>query len=194
MTRRQPLMQLFLLECIQEVERLFGARDNQYNFPTIQPQIDGRRGPMLDISKAPDLVVRLPDCFHLKDVVGAHWCIAHESVHVLDPHCNPTNYLEEGLATWFQNWKVKDYTGPFHDPWAEAERRVIPWMNVLPDAIKRFREEQRAKIGDVSEDMLVNYCPEVNNVALGLVETFPEKPVPRLVGLPKNNDTDCPTK
>ena len=91
------------------------------------------------------------------------------------------------MATWFQNERVKEYAGPRCRPWFDAEQLVIPWMHVLPGALKRFRNRQRelrveekrwTKLGDMSEKMLVCCCPEVGEKADQLATKFPESPDP----------------
>ncbi len=176
----------FLEECIQDVQELLGLRDEKYYFPQIRGAC--RDGPYTDTSTH-NLAVVLPVSSLTKcDLTEARWHIAHESIHVLDPHSNPTNYLEEGLATWFQNIKVDTYTGPRWYPWAEAEKRVAPLMDTLPNALMRFREEQRrlrlrgepsTKLGDITAELLICYCPETRETAQLLVERFPEKPCAR---------------
>ncbi len=173
----------FLDECIQNVQELLGPRDEQYYFPKIRS--DSLSGPYLDPSK-PNLAVVLPESSLLEcGLTEARWHIAHESIHVLDPHLNPTNYLEEGLATWFQNKKVGTYKGRRWNPWAEAEKRVKPLIDMLPDALKCFRSEQRrlrirgepwTKLGDITAELLISYCPETRESAQLLVERFPKKP------------------
>ena len=181
-------LQAFLNECVGEAERLFGERDERYGFPTIERRTDGESSPFLDVKRKPELTVFLPEsCLVNDDLSEARWHIAHEAVHVLDPHCNPTSYLEEGLASWFQNEKVKEYRGPRSRPWFDAEQLVIPWMHVLPGALKRFRNRQRklreeekrwTKLGDMSETMLVCCCPEVGEKVDQLVARFPKRPAP----------------
>ena len=103
-------LQPFLVECIQCVQELLGPRDEKYHFPQIRSTCTG--GPYTDTLTL-NLAVVLPmSSLSNCDLTEARWHIAHESIHVLDPHSNPTNYLEEGLATWFQNIKVDTYTGP----------------------------------------------------------------------------------
>ena len=147
-----------------------------------------KTGPYTDTSSHPRLLVFLPKACLLKDdLTEARWHVAHESIHVLDPHSNPTNYLEEGLATWFQNEKVKEYEGYRYDPWAEAQKRVEPWLDALPRGLKRFREKQRSlrlkgmtstKIGDIRFEVLRRYCNEIDESGKSLVCTFPKDPNP----------------
>lgn len=178
----------FLVECVHDVQGLLGPRDEQFCFPKIRSA--NRHGPYTDSSKH-NLAVVLPESSLSKcDLTEARWHIAHESIHVLDPHSNPTNYLEEGLATWFQNTKVDSYTGPRWYPWAEAEKRVKSLMDTLPNGLRRFRDEQRrlrlrgdpyTKLGDIAAELLIRYCPETRATARLLIERFPMNPCARRV-------------
>ena len=173
----------FLEDCICKAEELFGQRDPSYNAPQIRCCDEGN--PRLRINGS-QLFVDLPQSsLSAEDRSEVRWHIAHEAVHVLDPHYNPTNYLEEGLATWFQNKIASDYKGSRWRPWADAESRVKTLMEFLPDALRRFRERQHqlrrqghqwTKIGDISAEMLVKYCPAAQCVASDLAQKFPRDP------------------
>ena len=70
----------------------------------------------------------------------------------------PTNWLEEGLAAWYQNIRVPE--AEYHEgPYAVAEELVRPLMDELPHAVKRIRRELRLRIGDISPAVLRAYCP-----------------------------------
>lgn len=178
----------FLEECVRAAEDLLGPRDEQWDVPGLRVRTDGKTGPYTDTSSFPRLLVFLPQaCLFKKGLTEARWHVAHESIHVLDPHSNPTNYLEEGLATWFQNDRVKEYEGCRYDPWAEAQKRVEPWLDVLPRGLKRFRERQRrlrlkgvtsTKIGDIRFEVLRRYCTELDERGESLVRPFPKDPNP----------------
>jgi hypothetical protein len=59
----------------------------------------------------------------------ARWQLAHECVHLIDPHFPaPTNVLEEGLATWFQNRQVKCRCFFSTPAYSRAEHLVSPLM------------------------------------------------------------------
>lgn len=96
----------------------------------------------------------------------ARWQLAHECFHLLDPWCEamdgrPTNWLEEGLATWYQNEivpAVKCHVGKY----AKAEDLVGPLMADLPDAVKRIRQECALRIGEIPSDILRSHCPAMS--------------------------------
>ena len=179
----------------RQLEDMFGQCDRRFVFGSIKKTVNRDDPPHTNF----------PDGFHFNGccVVDIHisewpwqqccydqgtWQLAHESVHLLDPVADgKATLLEEGLATWFQNEKVKEYEGYRYDPWAEAQKRVEPWLDALPRGLKRFREKQRSlrlkgmtstKIGDIRFEVLRRYCNEIDESGKSLVCTFPKDPNP----------------
>ena len=96
------------------------------------------------------------------------WQIAHECVHFLDPcQMNDANYLEEGLAMWFQdesqfhddNVQMYIACNTFHpEPYATAKTLVHKCMpNIIP-AIKKIRATG-IRIHSIEADMLAARLP-----------------------------------
>lgn len=101
----------------------------------------------------------------------ATWQVAHECVHLLDPGLlGTTNFLEEGLATWFQDepryhekWlheyipqAVKTHSNSYKDA-----RQLVLQANpvyLLP-AVKRIRETGTL-IRDITPDVLAREIPK----------------------------------
>ena len=92
------------------LEEMFGPRDKRFVFGTVGLTTDEKDRPQ----------TYFPNGFHFlgKCTVDVHitscpwknlhqdqggWQVAHESVHLLDPGPEGANFLEEGLATWFQD-------------------------------------------------------------------------------------------
>ena len=106
----------------------------------------------------------------LTDSVRARWQLAHECVHLLDPwnlrvDGRPTNLLEEGLATWYQNSRVPE--GEWHEePYAEAEELVRPLVEELPEAVRHIRQELALRIGEITPDILQDHCPGISDQTL----------------------------
>ena len=171
--RYSPMtLPMYAGKSLSDLERLFGPRDRSFTLLGI------------DICNTPDYLPRLwfpssgvaPDApngrfryivIHLGPAVfsslaRARWQLAHECVHLLDPwnekiDGRPTNWLEEGLAAWYQNNSVPE--AEWHEgSYAVAEDLVKPLMNTLPDAIKRIRQERQLRIGEISPDILRAYC------------------------------------
>ena len=91
------------------IERMFGHFDSRFTFGSV--------GRVSQEEQRPQPRIHFPSCYSggVVDILitpkphdrcwraQATWQIAHECVHLLDP-CEEgkANYLEEGLATWFQ--------------------------------------------------------------------------------------------
>ena len=178
---------------LADLERLFGPRDRSFTLLGI------------DICNTPDYLPRLwfpssgvaPDApngrsryivIHLGPAVvsslaRARWQLAHECVHLLDPwnekiDGRPTNWLEEGLAAWYQNNSVPEAES-HEGSYAVAEDLVKPLMDVLPDAIKRIRQELRLRIGEITPDVLWDHCPGMREETLRkLCQPFSNQPEP----------------
>lgn len=98
------------------------------------------------------------------------WQVAHESVHLLDPiEQGSANFLEEGLATWFQNEpqfhddSVKQYISrcnhiPHPEPYRTAKRLVVECQPAIIPAVKSIRLSGTA-LWDISVDILASNLP-----------------------------------
>ena len=85
------------------------------------------------------------------------WQVAHECVHLLDPvERGAANFLEEGLATWFQDEplfhddNVKRYiarNSPPPEPYSTAKRLVLQCQPQIILAVKNIRSS-RTRIRD----------------------------------------------
>ena len=77
------------------------------------------------------------------------WQVAHECVHLLDPvERGAANFLEEGLATWFQDEllfhddNVKRYiarNSPPPEPYSTAKRLVVQCQPQIVPVVKKIR-------------------------------------------------------
>ena len=100
------------------------------------------------------------------------WQVAHESVHLLDPGPMGTNFLEEGLATWFQdefkfhNEEVRRYIGKNSGhplSYAEAKELVQICMPLhLCSAVKEIRASGM-RIPDIEVKTLGSLLPHVSD-------------------------------
>ena len=91
---------------VRDLENMFGPSDPNFEFGCIKqdgsPRIHFRNnssGGVVDIYLAKEALQSPTEAW-------ARWQLAHECLHLIDPHENPTNVLEEGLATYYQNNKV----------------------------------------------------------------------------------------
>ena len=109
----------------------------------------------------------------------AYWEIAHECVHLLDPKIPaPTTFLEEGIATWYQNFKIRPARIEPSQPWREAEVLVHPFMEngYLRKTIRplRLQPEHPVRICDITGELLAQFAPEIpTDVAARLTRPFP---------------------
>lgn len=178
---------------VADIERQFGPRDRSFTLlginvvrtPNSPPRLwfpDSGIVPNDAERRSRHVVIRLgPNA--LSDATRARWQLAHECFHLLDPwnekvDGRPTNWLEEGLAAWYQNSSVPE--AECHEGlYASAEELVRPLMNGLPDAVKRIRTERHLRIGEMAPDVLQAYCPGIDReTSRQLCQPFGNKPEP----------------
>ncbi len=138
------------------LEDLFGPRDRRFPSVEVDRWESVSKGPS-QIYSAVDGRVTIMITAHVSNL-GALWELAHECVHLLNPWIPdiegmPTNVLEEGLASWFQNCVAHESRGELLPAYARAEALVRPHMVVLPPAIRRLRE-QGVRIGEINPSHL----------------------------------------
>ena len=158
---------------LADIEHCFGPRDHSFVLVGIDIDKTPNNRPRLwfpDSGIQPDdterrsrhVVIRLGSSA-LTDPVRARWQLAHECFHLLDPWSRrvdgrPTNWLEEGLAAWYQNTRVPE--AEWHEgSYTAAEALVRPLMEDLSSAVKRIRRERRIRIGEFTPEVLRDYCP-----------------------------------
>ncbi len=166
---------------LADIERRFGPRDHSFTLLGIDIDRTLDKPPQLwfpDSGITPDdaerrsrhVVVRLGPTA-LDDPARARWQLAHECFHLLDPwneevDGRPGNWLEEGLAAWYQNERVPE--AEWHEgSYALAEELVKPLMDELPLAVKRIRMERRLRISEITPDILRSYYPGLSDGTLG---------------------------
>ena len=192
MERRIERLEKQVPEFIRDLEEMFGPRDPKFEFGRIAPECPPTT---FFRKKGITCVKRMGSCRFTGGVVDIHltrealehpcktlsrWQLAHECLHLIDPYggCNSsgeplrTNVLEEGLATWYQNNRVVCRDCVVSRSYSDAENLVTPFMETLPGAIRRIRRDRRLAIGDIPEDVLIQYCPKVKGVAQKLTARF----------------------
>lgn len=162
---------------IADIECLFGPRDRSFTLigividrtPGNLPQLwfpDSGIPPGDVEGRSKHVVIRLSRNA-LTDSARARWQLAHECVHVLDPwnlrvDGRPASWLEEGLATWYQNTRVPE--AECHEGlYAVAEDLIRPLMAYLPGAVRSIRQERKLRISEIIPDVLRSYCPGISN-------------------------------
>lgn len=159
------------------LEDILGPFDCRFVFGSIKKSIDEDDVPHTNF----------PSGFHLNGecVVDIHisswpwehysidqgtWQVAHESVHLLDPGVSGSaNFLEEGLATWFQDEPsfhveaVRKYIerGVTHaQHYKVAKELVGKCMPNLGPAVKDIRSHG-IRVREITADMLSTRLPTV---------------------------------
>ena len=158
---------------LADIEQLFGPRDRSFTLlgididraPGSQPHLwfPNSGIPPGDTEGRPRHVIVHLGPNALLDPARARWQLAHECVHLLDPwngqvDGRPTNWLEEGLAAWFQNTRVPEAAYQ-EGLYADAQALVEPFIGELQPAIRRTRMERRLRIGGFTPVVLSEYCP-----------------------------------
>ena len=164
---------------LSDIESKFGPRDTSFTILGIEI-LETQGVPHIWFPSNPDnckhVIVHLAENT-LDCEILARWQLAHECVHLLDPRNNvlsgPTNVLEEGIATWYQNNAVTRQFSEHSGKYVEAEKLILPLIDVLPDAIRFIRQKEGLPIGDITEDVLCEYCPQVSlEIAQHLTRQF----------------------
>ncbi len=159
---------------LADPEQQFGPRDSSFTIlgielvdsPTEKPHV---WFPNTDPAGKHVIVHLSPQ--PLDNARVARWQLAHECLHLLDPRLPPTNVLEEGLATWYQNKAVPVTFAPC-EPYIEAERLVYPLMDELPAAIRLLRKAGY-RIGGLTAEQLQEVCPRIDrDLAVRLADKF----------------------
>ena len=173
---------------ISEIERLLGPRDPKFTYVGLEidttqdatPQVwfphtghpERERG-----KRSEHIIIRLTERAQ-NDANIAIWQLAHQCVHLIDPwqaeiEEQPTNYLEEGLAAWYQDNIVQGM--PPDPPYTEAKSLVEPYMPDLAATIKHIRTHHKVRISAMDDpDILLRHCPEMDTkVAENLCRRFP---------------------
>ncbi len=172
---------------IAEIERQLGPRDPNFTYVGLEFDTTPNAKPHIWFLKTghPDhetdqnpthITIRLTANAQT-DANLAIWQLAHECVHLIDPwntkrECRQSNYLEEGLATWYQNTIIQNI--PLDPVYEEAKSLVQPHMPQLAATIKHLRTEHKARISAIdAPDLLLRHCPDMDTkVADRLCQRF----------------------
>ena len=153
------------------LEGIFGPRDQRFVFGGMETSRDGT--PRTYFPNDRDKCGRQKIQIHVSYMPGQSgydrghtlWQIAHECVHLLDPCHPPTNNLEEGLASWFQDCasvayhreETISYAGDNkcrNDNYVRARDRVSLYVPRILCAIELIRQ-QGHRLGEISSDELL---------------------------------------
>ena len=161
---------------IKVLEELFGPCDPKFVFGSIQksthqsgmPQTFFPIGVHLNGNCVVDIQITEDPWDNCSIPQGA-WQVAHECVHLLDPGSKGTNFLEEGLAVWFQQTPkfhtkiVNNYSSRVILPgnYQCAWKLVAKCMPQLITAVKEIRSNA-VRIREISPERLAPFLPDVN--------------------------------
>ena len=165
---------------LNEIETLLGPRDPNYTYvglefdstPNATPHIwfPHVGHPDRDESKpANHIIIRLTETAQ-SNANLAIWQLAHECVHLIDPwniqaEGRPSNYLEEGIATWYQNTIIQNIPNNLPQ-YVEAKSLVEPHMPQLAQTIKHLRTNHNLRISAIDDpDILLKHYPDIDTKA-----------------------------
>ena len=161
------------------LEGMFGKCDERFVFGTIQESTLPCGGPQTPYPGDPgpngyhdiDIQISKRAWNHYDWLCGA-WEVAHEAVHLLDPvPYGSANFLEEGLAAWFQDqprFHVNSHVDSMEEyviragigrtlgnDYTIAKVLVCRCMPELIEVVKELRSPT-VKISDIDADMLAS--------------------------------------
>ena len=164
---------------LSEIETLLGPRDPNYTYVGIEFDTTQNAKPHIwfphvghpdrDRGKTSNhIIIRLTQKAQ-SDANLAIWQLARQCVHLIDPwnieaEGRPTNYLEEGLATWYQTTIIQDI--PLDTQHQEAKSLLEPHMPELATTIKHLRTNHNLRISTIDNpDLLLRHCPDMDSEA-----------------------------
>ncbi len=162
-------------EFIAEIEKLFGPRNSSFTYVglEIDETPDSKPKNWFPYSGIPSdekgkrsrhVLIRLGENA-MHNPKNAVWQLAHECVHLLDPwqievedDRNPS-IIEEGLCTWYQDYKVDGFEQTHDEFYSEAKSLVEPFMPDLADVVKHIRMQHQVRISAIDQEILLRHCP-----------------------------------
>ena len=182
--RSQPAWKRHAHKYLHQIEEIFGACDRKFHLNEINEGIHGEpphthfpKGYHCNGNCPVDIIITP---YAATKPALAKWQIAHECVHLLDPVIGGySNFLEEGLATWFQDCldfhddEVQEwlkYEPPVHSQgYRQAKDWVLKCQPELLDVVRQLRSSGK-KISQISPAHL----------RLSLIDKVPEEIVRNL--------------
>lgn len=173
---------------LNEIETLLGPRDPNYTYVGIEFDSTPNASPRIwfphvghpdrDESKpANHIIIRLTETAQ-SNANLAIWQLAHECVHLIDPwniqaEGRQSNYLEEGIATWYQNTIIQNIPNNLPQ-YVKAKSLVEPHMPQLAQTIKHLRTNHNLRISAIDDpDHLLKHYPDIDTkVADRLCQRF----------------------
>ena len=165
---------------LNEIETLLGPRDPNYTYVGIEFDTTKNAKPHIwfphvghpdrDRDKTSNhIIIRLTETAQTNANL-AIWQLARQCVHLFDPwntetEGRPTNYLEEGLATWYQTTIIQNIPNNLPQ-YVEAKSLVEPHMPDLAATIKHLRINHNLRISAIDDpELLLRHCPYMDTKA-----------------------------
>lgn len=131
-------------DMLMEAEKRFGERDKEYSILGIEFH---HGGPMTTYRDGRKHIVIQLSIGALEDHTLACWQLSHETIHLLSPLGKQgANILEEGLATHFSRFYLRDKLGipvtAVGENYVEADDIVTKMLTLNENAIREMRERE----------------------------------------------------
>lgn len=155
-------------EILNDAEDRYGKRDETYRILGVELSTDQEPYiwfPEYNNDKK-SVIIRLTDnC--LKDINRAIFQLSHEVVHCLGP-CQNSNFLEEGLATYFSEIKAKEYGSTYYanDPKYITARDLVKNLLQLNDDIIKMARKREPYISKFDKSLLLGIDPSIDEKLL----------------------------
>lgn len=148
-------------ECLKELELLLGPRNPWYSLGDVRFYEAIAPHPFLpDGSRTIEIRLSM-NAKGNEDLT--RWQLAHECAHLLDPlFSSIVNVLEEGIATWFQEKKIKGKNFLVEDKYIKAKALVLNFIeeNALLEKVKQLRDEG-LRIHEITAKDLLRVMPDM---------------------------------
>lgn len=157
------LLTKYLHSIVRLAETIYGPRMDRY---MILPVEFHPKPPQYFFRSETQIQVRIRD-YCADDFVRACYQLAHESIHLLSPVVwQEITVLEEGLATSFAHYYIKEYLATEYPSSGECRydsaRATFEQLSAqYPTAIRQLRQHQKV-ISRINESDLQDVCPQIS--------------------------------
>jgi len=151
-----------IYEILQKVENELGIRDKSYTFLGVE----FREGvPQIWFPGNSDYVIIQLGSEAMQQPFLALYHLAHECVHLLDPHPGGTNVLEEGTATRFAHDYIAQlghHIGTGDKRYDDAHHLVEKLLRKRPNALKELRKVH-GPLRSIKADHIRSISPDLED-------------------------------
>lgn len=152
-------------QILKDIEDKFGKRDKDYTLLGIEFSVDGPQ--IWYPGNCKNIIIQLgTECLTGGNENRAYYQLAHECVHLLSPTgMMKSNFLEEGLATYYSKYYMKEYMG--EDFWHASDAKyqkasdlVEKLIAAKPGIIKELRETE-SNISNITKELLKSKASDI---------------------------------